>query len=62
MSANIQLNNAGGLGTFKVTDLVRLRRFLMLGAEGGTYYASGQKHTLENAAGVVRMLGLSPRP
>ena len=49
-------NNAGGLGTFDVTDLVRLRRFLMLGAEGGTYYASSQKLTLENAAAVARML------
>lgn len=50
-------NNAGGY-TFQVDDWERLRRFLILGSEGGTYYASEQKLTRENAK-VVERLALS---
>jgi 60 kDa SS-A/Ro ribonucleoprotein len=44
-------NSADGYG-FKVTGDARLHRFLTLGTEGGTYYASERQITKENA-GVV---------
>jgi 60 kDa SS-A/Ro ribonucleoprotein len=47
-------NNAGGF-TFVVDDWSRLRRFLILGAEGGTYYAGERKLVRENAAVVERL-------
>lgn len=51
------MNNAGGY-TFVVDDWARLRRFLVLGAEGGTYYASEKKLARENAACVERLIHL----
>lgn len=51
-----QINAAGGSGSFAITDMTRLRRFLILGAEGGTLYASERKLTLENAAAIARLL------
>lgn len=48
------LNAAGGY-TFTVTDAERVRRFLTLGSDGGTYYASGPNLTTENAETVLRM-------
>ena len=45
-------NDAGGF-TFPVTPLTRLRRFLVLGTDGGTYYRTPQALTVENAAVVV---------
>lgn len=39
-------NNAGGF-TFQVTPWTRLERFLILGHEGGTYYAGAPKLTVE---------------
>ena len=39
-------NNAGGF-TFQVTPWTRLERFLILGHEGGTYYAGSRKLTYE---------------
>ena len=46
-------NSAGGFA-FEVDDWARLDRFLILGAEGGSYYASEQKLTRENAQAVLR--------
>jgi 60 kDa SS-A/Ro ribonucleoprotein len=45
-------NSAGGYG-FKVTGDARLHRFLTLGTEGGTYYATEQKITKNNAEVVL---------
>eukprot|EP00035_Acanthoeca_spectabilis_P013958 m.263744 g.263744 ORF g.263744 m.263744 type:complete len:547 (-) comp16013_c0_seq2:75-1715(-) len=50
------VNAAGGLGSFKVDDLTRLRRFLILGVEGGSYYASERKLGLENATSISRLI------
>eukprot|EP00036_Acanthoecidae_sp_10tr_P009652 CAMPEP_0182927352 /NCGR_PEP_ID=MMETSP0105_2-20130417/13740_1 /TAXON_ID=81532 ORGANISM="Acanthoeca-like sp., Strain 10tr" /NCGR_SAMPLE_ID=MMETSP0105_2 /ASSEMBLY_ACC=CAM_ASM_000205 /LENGTH=545 /DNA_ID=CAMNT_0025065297 /DNA_START=60 /DNA_END=1697 /DNA_ORIENTATION=+ len=50
------VNAAGGLGSFAVDDLTRLRRFLILGVEGGSYYASERKLGLENAAAISRLI------
>lgn len=48
-------NSAGGL-TFAIDDWARLQRFLILGSEGGSYYASERALTVENAEEVVRCL------
>ncbi|QEL15973.1 TROVE domain-containing protein [Limnoglobus roseus] len=45
-------NSAGGY-SFAVDDWKRLDRFLVLGSEGGSYYATERKLTVENAAAVV---------
>lgn len=44
-----QVKNSAGGYAFQITPWQRLERFLVLGNEGGTYYASEQKLTLENA-------------
>lgn len=49
------LNSAGGY-VFAVDDWVRLDRFLVLGAEGGSYYASERKLVRENAEAVLSCL------
>jgi 60 kDa SS-A/Ro ribonucleoprotein len=48
-------NSAGGF-TWAVDDWTRLDRFLILGSEGPTYYASEKKLTKENAAAVTRCI------
>lgn len=53
------LNNAGGY-VFKIGDEARLRRFLTLGTEGGTYYTSEKEITVDNAAVVFRMAENDP--
>lgn len=46
-------NSAGGFA-WAVDDWERMRRFLILGSEGGTYYIGEKKLTRENAESVVR--------
>jgi 60 kDa SS-A/Ro ribonucleoprotein len=48
-------NSAGGFA-FAVDDWVRLDRFLVLGAEGGSYYATERQLTVQNAESVRRCL------
>jgi 60 kDa SS-A/Ro ribonucleoprotein len=48
-------NSAGGFA-WAVDDWTRLRRFLILGSEGGSYYASEWSLTRENAQAVERCL------
>src|SRR5258706_11451678 len=48
-------NSAGGYA-YAVDDWKRLDRFLILGSEGGSYYATEHKLTVENAAAVVRCI------
>lgn len=48
-------NSAGGY-SFVVDDWTRLDRFLILGCPGGSYYASEQKLTRENAECVIRCM------
>ncbi|MCW2544017.1 MAG: hypothetical protein JWM40_1569 [Frankiales bacterium] len=52
-------NSAGGY-TFTLDDSARLRRFLMLGVDGGTYYASPQQLAAENVEVLVRMAEADP--
>jgi 60 kDa SS-A/Ro ribonucleoprotein len=48
-------NSAGGYA-WAVTDMVRLDRFLILGSEGGSYYATERALTLDNAEAVLRAI------
>ena len=48
-------NSAGGYA-FAVDDWKRLERFLILGAEGGTYYIGQHKLVKENAEAVLRCI------
>lgn len=52
-------NNAGGY-TFTLDDNARLRRFLTLGVDGGTYYASAPELVKDNAGVVARMAATDP--
>ena len=48
-------NSAGGFA-WGVDDWTRLDRFLILGVEGPTYYASERTLTIENAQAVLRCI------
>jgi 60 kDa SS-A/Ro ribonucleoprotein len=48
-------NSAGGFA-WAIDDWVRLERFLILGSEGGSYYATERKLTRENAEAVERCI------
>lgn len=48
-------NSAGGFA-FAVDDWARLDRFLILGSEGGSYYASEPRLTRDNAHAVLRAI------
>jgi 60 kDa SS-A/Ro ribonucleoprotein len=53
--ADMTANSAGGF-VFPVDDFARLRRFLILGSEGGSFYIREQPLTRENAEAVIRCL------
>ncbi len=48
-------NSAGGY-SFAVDDWTRLRRFLILGSEGGSYYAGERELTVQNCDTAIRCL------
>ena len=48
-------NNASGY-VFQVTDETRIRRFLILGTTGGTYYVSEEALTSETIAELERII------
>lgn len=49
-----QKRNAAGGFAFQVSDEVRVNRFLTLGVDGGTYYATDHELALDNAQVIVR--------
>lgn len=51
-----QVKNSAGGYVFEVSDWERLNRFMILGSEGGTYYISERKLTIDNANCVIRCL------
>jgi len=51
---SVQVANSAGGFSWAVDDWTRLDRFLVLGSEGGSYYASGVPLTRENAEAVLR--------
>lgn len=50
-----QVRNSAGGFTFEIDDATRLRRFLTLGVDGGTYYARAHDLLIDNAAVLRRM-------
>ncbi|VDK30527.1 unnamed protein product, partial [Anisakis simplex] len=46
---------AGGY-VFQVNDLNRIRRFLILGTEGGTYYATEKELTMDNVKAMCEII------
>src|SRR5579884_4132546 len=51
-----QVANSSGGFSFAVDDWVRLDRFLVLGTEGGSYYATERELTIDNAQAVQRCI------
>ena len=51
-----QVRNSAGGYSYEVDDFMKLRRFLILGTEGGSYYAGETKLTLENVDAVERCI------
>ena len=58
-AANQSPNSAGGY-TFTLDDAARLRRFLILGVDGGTYYTSAQDLAIDNVEVLTRMAAEAP--
>jgi 60 kDa SS-A/Ro ribonucleoprotein len=56
LPGSTQIPNSAGGFAWAVDDWARLRRFLVLGSEGGSYYAGEWKLTRENALAVERCL------
>ncbi|MBL0885068.1 TROVE domain-containing protein [Myceligenerans indicum] len=57
--AHQKRNEAGGY-TFVLDDVARLRRFLTLGVDGGTYYAAPRDLARDNAELVLRLAERDP--
>lgn len=55
-----QGRNAAGGYAFTLDDAARLRRFLVLGVDGGTYYAAPRELARENAEVVMRLAEADP--
>src|SRR5262245_56457212 len=53
--AGTVVNSARGYA-FPVDDWIRFDRFLVLGSEGGSYYAGERELTRDNAASVIRCI------
>lgn len=53
-------NNAGGF-VYAITDEQRLRRFLVLGTDGGTYYQSERAITKENLVVAEQLVKTNPQ-
>jgi len=51
-----QVANSDGAAVWAVDDFTRLERFLILGSEGGSYYATERKLTKDNAQAILRCI------
>jgi 60 kDa SS-A/Ro ribonucleoprotein len=51
-----QVKNSAGGFVYKIDDIARLRRFLILGSEGGSFYAGQRELTLDNVDAVERCI------
>ncbi|HRD62966.1 MAG TPA: TROVE domain-containing protein, partial [Nocardioides sp.] len=56
-----QVRNSAGGYTFVLDDAARLRRFLVLGVDGGTYYAAPRALAAESAEVVARLAESDPQ-
>ena len=57
--SHLQAQNSAGGFSFVISDMTRLRRFLILGSEGGTYYTGEAKLGLQNVEALLRILASS---
>ncbi|AWE41867.1 TROVE domain-containing protein [Actinobaculum sp. 313] len=55
-----QVQNSAGGYVFALDDAARLRRFLILGVDGGTYYSAPQELAVDNAKVLERMATNDP--
>ena len=55
-----QVKNHEGGYVYKISSWKQLDRFLILGCEGGSYYASEEQMTVDNAKAVIRCLEENP--
>src|SRR5260221_11879585 len=53
-----QVSNSGGAYSWQVDDCTRFDRFLILGAEGGTYYIGERDLVKQNHDAIVRCIKL----
>lgn len=51
-----QVQNSAGGYSFAASDWMRLDRFLILGTEGGSYYAKERELTIQNADNIVKLI------
>lgn len=58
ISGSAQVANGAGGFSFAVDDWMQLQRFLILGSEGGSYYATERTLTAENASATLRCIAL----
>ena len=56
LPAKGQIPNSAGGFTWKMNDMKRLRRFLCLGSEGGSYYIGEKQLGKENAQAILRLI------
>ena len=56
-----EIKNSSGAFVFKVSDKDRLERFLILGTDGGSFYADERKLTKQNATFVKTLIGKNER-
>ena len=55
-----QVQNSAGGYSWQVDDWMRMRRFLILGTEGGSYYATERELAKSNAQAVIRCIQQDP--
>lgn len=60
-STPLAVNNAGAKQVYAIDDMQRLRRFLILGTDGGTYYQSERAITDQNVETLARLIGSDAR-
>uniref|UniRef100_A0A914P5A3 TROVE domain-containing protein n=1 Tax=Panagrolaimus davidi TaxID=227884 RepID=A0A914P5A3_9BILA len=51
-----QVQNSAGGFVFEVSDDIRVRRFIILGTTGGSYYATEKELTMENVAAIIEII------
>lgn len=57
-----QVKNSAGGYTWQVDDLMKFRRFLVLGSEGGTYYISERKLTKDHIKTILKLINEKKGP
>ena len=56
ININLQVQNSAGGYVYQVSDEIRIRRFLILGTSGGSYYATEKELTYQNIKSMVDII------